>query len=65
MKHMEEIIKQLEDEENKIFGFGNGNDLQKNNEENDDIFNEAVGLKKFELMKTENQIKKVINKRVT
>ena len=65
MKRMEEIIKQLEEEENKVFGLGDGNGLQNDPKaENDDIFNEALGLQKFELLKTGHQIKKAINKRV-
>jgi len=57
---MEEIMKQLEEEENKIFQSGEG--AKKNESMENDIFNEEIGLKRSELMKTGNQIKKALNK---
>lgn len=62
---MEDIIKELEDDENKYFNVGgeagaNGNKKQ----EADNYFDEELALKKFELLKAEHQLKKSLLKRV-
>jgi len=64
IKRMEEIMKELEDDENKYLNMGDGTASGvKRDQEDDNPFNEEVALKKFELRKTEHQIKKTLYKR--
>ena len=64
MKRMEDIIKELEDDENKYFNVGEAGTGGNKNQENDNYFDEELALKKFELLKAEHQLKKSLYKRV-
>jgi len=65
MKRMEEIEKELENENNKYMNMGDGTaGGMKKNEEDENPFNEEVALKKFELLKQKHQLKKSLYKRV-
>ena len=61
---MEEIIKELEDDENKYLTVGEGGMNAMKNQENDNPFDEEIALKKFELLKAERQLKKSLYQRV-
>jgi len=64
MKRMEEIEKELENENNKYMNMGDGTaGGMKKNEEDENPFNEEVALKKFELLKQQHQLKKSLYKR--
>ena len=58
---MEDMIKELDEEENRRFG--EAGEVQKGQtQEIDDVFNDEIGLKRFEILKEGKKIKKVINK---
>ena len=61
---MEDIIKELEDDENKYFNVGEAGMGGNKTQENDNYFDEENALKRFELLKAERDLKKSLYKRV-
>lgn len=62
VKRMEEAIKALEENEKKLFEEGGDG---KKRDEDDDLFDDDHAIKRFNLMKASNQLRKTVVKSVS